>query len=280
MLQECLSSLKKNSNDNVNHIIIVNDNKDVVLLKQTTEVCKEFDVIEIRPKIHKGSAAARNAGIKHVKGDIILFLDDDALIRPKYFENLTKHFEDEKVGAVGGAEIKKGGSFFHSVWFSLNRPGTITWSGDIVSNFSRNLPKAISVDHLQGSNFAIRKEIIDEIGLMNENLLHYRDETEYVYRVKKAGYKVIFEPKAAVVHKPLSSGGNLNPNKKKEWAYWYHKNTSYLFFKHVFTGNILQLVAFIVREFVYAIFRMIIYRNIFYLTNLVHILDGRNNTTK
>ena len=179
----------------------------------------------------------------------------------------VKTYNNKKVGAVGGAEIKsQKNSIFHKIMFKLSKTGNITWSGNIISNFSQNIKKSLKVKHLHGSNFSMKKNVIDKIGLMDEKMMgHYRDETEFVYRVYKEGYDVIFNPKCKVIHTATNIGGNVSPDKKKDWAYWYHKNTRYFFFKHLYNGNILKLIAFYSREFLSAIIKSIIYKNNFYI---------------
>ncbi len=274
VLNDCLKSINKIKSELRDYeIIIVNNNNDKKIEKETSKVCKRYSLNIIEINAHKGvgSVKARNFGIKKAKGEIIIFFDDDTLIQKNYFINLIKTFEDEKVGAVGGAEIKKQkNSIFHKIMFKLSKTGDITWSGNIISNFSQDIKQPLKVKHLHGSNFSIRKSIIDEIGLMDEKMLgHYRDETEFVYRVYKAGYDVIFNPKCKVIHTATNIGGNISPDKKKDWAYWYHRNTRYFFFKHLYNGNVLKLAAFYLREFFESCVRAIIYKNIYYIEKIV-----------
>jgi GT2 family glycosyltransferase len=271
VLNNCLNSINKLKNELYNYeIIIVNNNNDLTIEKNTSKVCKKYKLNIIELISHKGlgSVKARNFGIKKANGDIIIFFDDDTLIQKNYFNNLLKFYENKQVGAVGGAEIKKQkNSIFHKLLFKFRKTGDVTWSGEIISNFSQNIKNSLKVKHLHGSNFSIRKNIIKKIGLMDEKMRgHYRDETEFVYRVYKSGYDVIFNPKCRVIHTATNIGGNISPNKKKEWAYWYHKNTRYFFFKHLYNYNILKLIIFYIKELFTSLLKSIIYKNQYYLT--------------
>jgi GT2 family glycosyltransferase len=278
VLDNCLNSISKLKNELKDYeIIAINNNNDKTIEKNTSEACKKYklNIIEIISHRGLGSIGARNLGIKKAGGEILVFFDDDTLIQKDYFTNLLGSFRDEKVGAVGGAEIKgQKNSLFHSLLFKLGKPGDITWSGEIISNFSPKIKTSLKVKHLHGSNFSIRRSVIDKIGLMDEKIVgHYRDDTEFVYRVYEAGYDVIFNPKCRVIHTATSIGGNVSPDKKKEWAYWYHRNTSYFFFKHLYKENNFKLMCYLIREFFASILRAIIYKNIYYLVEFKTIFD-------
>ncbi|MFA5333253.1 MAG: glycosyltransferase [Candidatus Nanoarchaeia archaeon] len=276
ILDDCLNSINKIKNELKNYeIIVVNNNNNLTIEKETSKFCKKYDlnIIEITPHKGVGSIGARNLGIKKSRGDTLIFFDDDTLIQKNYFFELIKTYKDELVGAVGGAEIKEQkDSIFHKILFKFRKTGDITWSGEIISNFSPNIKNSIKVKHLHGSNFSIRKDIIKKIGLMDEKMMgHYRDETEFIYRVYELGYDVIFNPECRVIHTATNVGGNISPNKKKEWAYWYHRNTSYFFFKHLYKNNKLKLFCYLIREFFNSIIRTIIYKNPYYITQISQI---------
>ncbi len=277
VLKSCLKSIEKIKKEipRPYEVIVVNNNP-IKIRKETSEVCKKIKlpIKEIKTK-PLGSVEARNRGIQIAKGEIVFLFDDDTEIQKGYFKHILKHYKDKEVGAVGGAEIKKGNTIFHKLFFSFRKTGNISWSGEITSNFSPTIKEAVEVKHLHGSNFSIRKDVIKKIGLMDKRLEgHYRDETEYLYRVYEEGYKLIFEPKAKVIHNTDVEGGNVSPKQKKKWAYWYHRNTSYFFFKHIYTGNPLQLLAYLIRESIMAMLRAFIYKNPHYLTELKAIKEG------
>jgi glycosyltransferase involved in cell wall biosynthesis len=57
---------------------------------------------------HRGLAAARNAGVAHATGDIVAFLDDDALAERNWAEHLLGAYTDPSITGVGGV--------VHSIW--------------------------------------------------------------------------------------------------------------------------------------------------------------------
>ncbi|MBN1923697.1 MAG: glycosyltransferase family 2 protein [Nanoarchaeota archaeon] len=283
VLEECLKSIELLKNElpkNYEIIVVNNNSKD--LLKKTSKVCKEFklNIKELKSK-PVGSVKARNLGIENSEGEVLIFFDDDTIIQKEYFNKLLKHYKNKTIGAVGGSEDKGSPGILHKFFFLCKKPGSISDSGEIISNFSPNHKRWFYVQHLHGSNFSIKAKVINEIGIMDEVMEgHYRDETEFTYRVYKAGYKIVFEPKARVIHTATSIGGNVSPDKKKEWAYWYHRNTSYLFYKHLFNNNLLREARYWTRELITSLIRAIIYLNPYYITEIRTIKEGKKLALK
>ncbi|VVB75962.1 Glycosyltransferase AglE [Candidatus Tiddalikarchaeum anstoanum] len=260
-------------------VVVINNNNDKKLRDETSRVCRDskLNIVEIKTESAVGSVKARNLGIKKARGEILFFFDDDTEIQKDYFKYIMRDYCDVNVGAAGGSEIKEKISLLHRLFFAFNKPGSITWSGEIISNFSPDYKNKIIVEHLHGSNFSIRRSVIKKIGLMDEKMEgHYRDETEFVYRVFESGFDVVFEPKARVFHNASSIGGNIDPSRKKDWAYWYHRNTSYFFFKHLYKNNAVRLFFYLLRELIMSIIRSVIYMNIYYLTEIKGIVEGYN----
>lgn len=256
-------------------VIVINNNAKK-LLSKTSNVCKKskLPIKEIKSK-PVGSVKARNLGIKKAKGEIVFFFDDDVLVQKNYFKEIMKDYKDKKISAVCGSEIKGKQSIIHKLFFLFNKPGSIRWCGEVISNFSPDYKKKILVKHMHGSNFSMRKSVLKKIGLMDEKMMgHYRDETEFNYRIYKLGFKMLFNPFASVIHKESSVGGNVDPSRKKKWAYWYHRNSSYFFFKHIYGNNLLKLLAYLIEEFFMSIFRVLIYKNIFYIIEISAIKEG------
>ena len=119
------------------------------------------------------------------------------------------------------------------------------------------------------------KLFLKKIGLMDKKIIgHYRDDTEFTYRVFKKGYIVVFEPRARVIHTATDVGGNVSPDQKRKWAYWYHRNTSYFFFKHLYNGNVVKLFAYLVKELLTSVLRAIVYVNPYFITEIKSVKEG------
>lgn len=258
-------------------VIVVNNGEK--LTDENHKVCAKFKVNEVRVNKTLGSAGARNAGIAKASGKIIAVFDDDAFPLADWFSKIVPLFEDSRVGAAGGLEIrKKKSSAFsaitHAIWRKVFPGGKISKWGNVIP-IPDSGEKTMRVDHLHGSNFAFSRKALEKAGGFDEVFVgHHRDETDFLYRIRKAGFRVLLNPKTGANHGLSSVGGNVPPEKKRQWAYWYNRNNSLFFFKDVYDGNPLHAISFLLLEASYTLFRTIAHANLYYILKANAYLEG------
>jgi len=280
VLEECLvataAALAKYGKKNWEIIVVNNGEK---LTEKNHAICKKFKVTEVRANRTLGSAAARNAGFAKASGEIIAVFDDDAFVLSNWFTEIIPLFSDGKVGAAGGLEIRnKKTSFFsrvlHGIWRKIFRQGKVTKWGNVIPipDSAFGLQK---VDHLHGSNFAFSRKALAKVNGFDDVFVgHHRDETDFLYRIRKAGFRILLNPKTGANHGLASIGGNVPPEKKRQWAYWYNRNNALFFFKDVYDGNPLHAISFFLLEATYTLFRTIAHANPYYILKANAYLEG------
>lgn len=241
-LRGCLDSLSKQALRNF-EILIITDNKDE--LAHLLDSSKEFNIF-ILEENNAGLASARNRGLLNAKGRIVTFIDDDVLPGEHWTQELLNSFNNQDVGGVSGPTIiplEKLNSrdllSFHNktnrVWQIIakiynylileNQPyhiGKIFKSGafSLGANYieSSNLPEEIEVDYLEACNMSFRKCVLDEIGGFSYEYKGIGDwsEPDLAFRVKDAGYRLIFNSKAKVIHN-ISQKGVFNQRGKDSY---------------------------------------------------------------
>lgn len=196
---EALESLIKQTENPKNfEILIVNNNS----TDNTENISKEF--IQQHPELEinyineprQGLSFARNKGIKVAKGEIIAFMDDDAIARKDYVEKIVLNFEKyTEYGAVGGKVIPiYGDNEQEPVWMSKYIQGVVSKVdyGDKTKPFSKKYPA--------GCNMVFRKEIFQKYGYFNTNLVYRGDDKYIFYKLKKHGEKILYAPDVLVYH--------------------------------------------------------------------------------
>jgi GT2 family glycosyltransferase len=73
----------------------------------------------------------------------------------------------------------------------------------------------MDVDVVTGCFMLVRKEVIDQVGVLDEGYFVYGEETDFCYRVKKAGWIVLFAPVAEIVH--LGGASSRRVKAEMEW---------------------------------------------------------------
>lgn len=138
----------------------------------------------------------RNLGGGIAKGDILIYLTQDALPLNEYsIENLVKPFEDEKVGAAFGRQLPyPKATLFGKHLRSFNYPGT-----SYVRSLMDKKKYGIKTTFMSNSFAAYRKQALEEVGSFKENLI-YGEDTYAGAKLLMAGYKIAYVSDAVVYH--------------------------------------------------------------------------------
>jgi hypothetical protein len=155
-----------------------------------------------------GAVAARNAAIAASRGDLIAFVDDDAVPRPDWLERLAAHYADPTVGAVGGRDFVYHGGVpemgNHKV------VGRVLSYGRFVGFHHLGVGEARRVDLLKGANMSVRRAALAGRGfdseLRGEGAEHHEDWTLSL-RIKRSGWGVVYDPSVNVDHYEAARAG-------------------------------------------------------------------------
>lgn len=210
----------------------------------TPQLVKKYPVKFISIN-QRSMVAARNVGWRHSKGDIIAFIDDDAIVSKAWSKYILEPFRDRKVGGVVGRVISSKHGKKIVIPKKYNDIGKVFSNGLVLGNFDLNKENTIEVDTLIGCNMAFRNNLIKEVGGFDENFKGncFRDDTDISLRIKNLGYKLIFHPKALVMHK--FKGKTVSNN----WFYWTVYNHTYFYMKNFKPMNLSKFLSFLIATF-------------------------------
>jgi len=185
-------------------IVVDNDSSD----DSVEAIEKEFPKVKlIKNEKNVGFARANNQAIKESKGKYVLLLNPDTIILNQAIEKMVSFMEkNKKIGILGPKIVNKDNSIQVSCYrfdsistlFSTNIFFNKLGRGYTYKNFDFNYIK--KVDVVSGACFLIRKEVIENIGLLDEDFFMYSEDADWCFRAMKNGWRVVYYPEAEIIH--------------------------------------------------------------------------------
>jgi GT2 family glycosyltransferase len=224
-LLDCIESLKKQSLK-PDEIVLVLDPYPNLVEFYKSKLSGDVRVVVSRKP---GLSNARNAGVRSARGDIVSFIDDDAVADEYWLENLAKNFEDSNVIGAGGF-VKPLWEDGYPRWF----PEELNW---IVGCSYKGLPEhKASVRNPIGCNMSFRKSVFEQVGYFRSDIGRFgkkllaSEETELSMRALSTipNSKIIYDPSAIVHHKINKRRGNL----KYVWVRSFYEGLSKAIISH------------------------------------------------
>lgn len=185
LLEECLYSIYARTHKITFEVIVVDNNSTD---GSPAMVAHSFPAaIIIENKENLGFSRANNQGLRIYKGRYALLLNNDTVVQDYALDQMVEFMDkSEKAGACGpkllnvdGNPQRQGGLFGPRFW---------------------RAEKPAEANFVIGACLMVRREVVDRVGLMDENLFFYNDDLDWCLRIRRAGWKIYFLPQARVIH--------------------------------------------------------------------------------
>lgn len=167
--------------------------------------------------LNRGFSGANNFGARQARGEELLFLNSDAFPRePGWLRRMSDTLrEQDRAGIVGARLLFAGGGLQHAGMQSLMKEDLQVWinhhpySGlDPQLDPAGELPAVVPA--VTGACLLISRELFDEIGQWDTGyLVGDFEDSDLCYKVRDAGYEVVYEPRAVLTHLERQSFGLL-----------------------------------------------------------------------
>jgi GT2 family glycosyltransferase len=211
-LEQCLHSVLNSSRNIKSEIFVVDNNSVDGSCLMIREKFPEVNLIENKKNL--GFARANNQAIKKATGKYILILNPDTVVEEDTFEKCIEFMEThDDAGSLGVKMIDGKGNYLPESKRSLPTPSVAFYKIFGLSALfgkSRRFgqyhlgyldrEKIHEVDVLTGAFILVRRKLLLEIGLLDEDFFMYGEDIDLSYRIKLAGYKNYYFPKTTIIH--------------------------------------------------------------------------------
>src|SRR5258708_6226150 len=255
LLRDCLKSLEA-GDPSVSRRVIVVDNASSD--GSADMVRAEFPSVEVIVNpVNGGFSQANNLGLKALGFDgqrkgkpdaprFALLLNPDTIVPPDALRQLIERADsDGKIGVIGPRLVMLNGELDLACRRSFPTPEVMFWR---VTGLSKLFPKSklfgrynmtyldehteTEVDCVVGAFMMVRREAIWKAGLLDEAFWMYGEDIDWAFRIKQAGWKVLYYPRVSVLHVKRAAS-RQNPRARLEF-----QRASLIFYrKHYAAGT-------------------------------------------
>ncbi len=211
-----------------------------------------------------GLVQTMNVAWQTAKGEVVTRTDDDVIVTPQWLSEIARAFASvDMIGGVTGPTLipeerleyrdllyfnqrfregknpvwKLIGKFYYDYILEgqQNAVGKVFRSGafSVGPNYKEclDIPGIIEVDYLEACNMSLKRELLAQIGGFDEEYKEVAEwhEPDTCYKIKKLGYKMVFNPKAVLCHYPSQSG----IYQARSNAFWRPHNFIRFYLKHI-----------------------------------------------
>jgi len=207
LTRQCLDSLYNPLPDLAVEVFVVDnassDGSPQMIRENFSQVCL------IKNPQNVGFAAANNQAVRLGTGRYILLLNSDTIVRPGTIDRLVSFMEaNPHAGAAGARLLNPDGSQQYScspaptlsreIRRMFHLPGVRPDGYYEMKDWDTSLP--VRVDVLLGACLLLRRQVIEQVGLMDEGYFMYSEEVDLCYRIQEAGWQLYWVPQAEVIH--------------------------------------------------------------------------------
>ncbi len=232
LLTQCLESIFKRVRGVDFEVLVVDNGSTDGSGSKAKKAVPSIRFIESEKNV--GFAKAANQGILKTSEKYVLLLNPDTQVKDEAIERLVTFMDTHLEAGIAGAQLlNSDGSKQNSI---ANFPSLATelFNKSLLRRLfpkkfpgkEKNYPEPVEVDSVIGACMMVRRDALDQIGLLDENYFLFLEETDWCYRMRKAGWKIYHVPQAEIYH---FQGKSAEIEKKKARVEYFRSR--YHFFK-------------------------------------------------
>jgi len=199
MVHDCLASLRRtiDSSWRAEFVVVANGTP----LSRLQDLQRHEDIVLVRSETNLGFAGGNNLGAEVARAELLVFLNDDAVVEPDWLDQLAiTAASGPQIGAVGSRILFEDGS--------LQEAGSVIWGDGPTTAVGRDLPPGSTdylyvrdVDYVSANGMLVRRDTWVELGgFADDYHPAYYEDVDLCMALRQSGRRVVYEPRAVLRH--------------------------------------------------------------------------------
>ena len=207
---KCIASVKRSTFKDLEIIVVDNHSSDGL----ASAISSDKKVVFIQNSDNLGYTGGNNVGIKKAledEADFIFILNPDTTVEPKAVKNLVAELSTEGVGIVGPKILF---SDRKTIWYAgghLDLANVLGGHRGVDEKDSGQYDQIEETENVTGGAMMVKREVFEKIGLFDDRYFLYYEDSDFCFRARKAGFRLMYVPTAVVYHDNARSTGLGSP---------------------------------------------------------------------
>ncbi|WP_089337998.1 glycosyltransferase family 2 protein [Blastococcus mobilis] len=194
-LEDCLKRILASRDVDVDVVLVDNG----CTYPDLTPLADHPSVTLLQPGTNTGFTGGCNLAARHARGDVLVFVNSDALVEPDALAELARVASRDEVGmACASLRLEQEPELLNSAGNPVHVLG-LSWAGNFGEPASAHLEER-DIASASGAALAIRRDVWQALGGFTEEFFAYCEDTDLSLRAWQRGWRVRFAPQAVVMH--------------------------------------------------------------------------------
>ena len=210
MTYDCVKSVLEQSSPDTTEVIVIDNNSNDDTIPRLASSFPAITIIS--NKTNTGFACANNQGLQICKGRFVLLLNSDTIVLSDVMQKSIGYLKNQhSVGGMGcrilnpDLTVQRSCSGYPTLWrllvktLSLDRiPGVPSLDRYLLRKWKRDTERNVEV--ISGCYLMIRREVIHQAGLFDEDFFFFGEEVDWCLRIRQKDWQLCFAPVGNIIH--------------------------------------------------------------------------------
>jgi len=236
LLVECIESVLLTDYPSFEVLFVDNASSDNSLDTVRSRFGSDERLRIIQNSENLGFAGGNNVGLKFAQGEYIALLNNDTRVDTDWLRNLVEIIAQPNVGAV------------QSKLLLMSSPNVVDCAGGFIDYYGYAFEKGNGKDasgytqgsecfYAKGASMLLKREVLKETGLFDKDIFIYYDETDLCWRIRLAGYRILYVPTSIVYH---AVGLTASNTRKQKIRFFCKRNQMMILLKNFELRNLVR----------------------------------------